>query len=94
MFGDPCSGTHKYLEAHYDCIPGWLIKNKFGRRYFTFILLLQMEKILIKSILGLHDKFITCHAVFSNIIKIKLKIFLYKIFFNKTIYLNVPYFNI
>ncbi|CAH0561839.1 unnamed protein product [Brassicogethes aeneus] len=21
MFGDPCPGTHKYLEAHYQCIP-------------------------------------------------------------------------
>ncbi|CAH1153302.1 unnamed protein product [Phaedon cochleariae] len=21
MFGDPCVGTHKYLEAHYQCIP-------------------------------------------------------------------------
>lgn len=22
MFGDPCPGTHKYLEAHYQCLPG------------------------------------------------------------------------
>lgn len=22
MFGDPCAGTHKYLEAHYQCLPG------------------------------------------------------------------------
>ncbi|CAH1158518.1 unnamed protein product [Phyllotreta striolata] len=21
MFGDPCAGTHKYLEAHYQCLP-------------------------------------------------------------------------
>lgn len=21
-FGDPCPGTHKYLEAHYLCVPG------------------------------------------------------------------------
>ncbi|KAG5891715.1 hypothetical protein JTB14_016098 [Gonioctena quinquepunctata] len=21
MFGDPCAGTHKYLEAHYQCVP-------------------------------------------------------------------------
>ncbi|CAD7094067.1 unnamed protein product [Hermetia illucens] len=40
MFGDPCPGTHKYLEAHYQCIsaaqtsttttrpsPPWLITN-------------------------------------------------------------------
>ena len=24
MFGDPCPGTHKYLEAHYQCLPGKL----------------------------------------------------------------------
>lgn len=24
MFGDPCPGTHKYLEAHYQCISGKL----------------------------------------------------------------------
>ncbi|KAJ8917930.1 hypothetical protein NQ315_002625 [Exocentrus adspersus] len=22
MFDDPCPGTHKYLEAHYQCLPG------------------------------------------------------------------------
>lgn len=22
MFGDPCPGTHKYLEAHYQCVSG------------------------------------------------------------------------
>ncbi|UYV65988.1 hypothetical protein LAZ67_3006073 [Cordylochernes scorpioides] len=22
MFGDPCPGTLKYLEAHYQCVPG------------------------------------------------------------------------
>lgn len=22
MFGDPCAGTHKYLEAHYQCVSG------------------------------------------------------------------------
>jgi hypothetical protein len=22
MFGDPCPGTLKYLEAHYQCMPG------------------------------------------------------------------------
>lgn len=22
VFGDACPGTHKYLEAHYQCIPG------------------------------------------------------------------------
>lgn len=32
MFGDPCAGTHKYLEAHYQCLPG---KSTFVRRYQT-----------------------------------------------------------
>lgn len=25
MFGDPCPGTHKYLEAHYQCVLGEFI---------------------------------------------------------------------
>lgn len=24
MFGDPCPGTLKYLEAHYQCMPGMI----------------------------------------------------------------------
>jgi hypothetical protein len=25
VFGDPCPGTLKYLEAHYQCVPGMLL---------------------------------------------------------------------
>lgn len=29
VFGDACPGTHKYLEAHYQCIPGKRLATHF-----------------------------------------------------------------
>ncbi len=49
MFGDPCPGTHKYLEAHYQCVSGEQAKNKLESLEFEsllrqFIYHLQLHK--------------------------------------------------
>lgn len=52
MFGDPCIGTHKYLEAHYQCLPG---KSEFCHNlacllkslniyYYTEVVILYLKK--------------------------------------------------
>lgn len=35
-FGDPCPGTHKYLEAHYKCVSGEFIFTPFLFLFFFF----------------------------------------------------------
>lgn len=32
VFGDPCPGTLKYLEAHYQCVPGMYMCSMPGER--------------------------------------------------------------
>ncbi|KRT84058.1 hypothetical protein AMK59_2411, partial [Oryctes borbonicus] len=40
LFGDPCPGTLKYLEAHYQCLPGYsttsLVVYSFNFRNLSF----------------------------------------------------------
>lgn len=38
MFGDPCAGTHKYLEAHYQCVSGESFLRLHIYGFFFFLM--------------------------------------------------------
>lgn len=64
MFGDPCPGTHKYLEAHYQCISG---KDYFLNTIKNMLLLIINVFFVVFSHTNIDDHQSTKSTVVDNL---------------------------